>query len=298
MDGDTITGGWAIDGDSDKWTFAGSGSEHPLEARCAVDVAVHRWPCCKLSARGPATPSRQIHSRATGSVIENVAPPPALFAADIVPPWRLMMERQSERPMPSPSGLLVTKGSKIASSFSSTIPTPLSWTSMSTFDSSSDFARTISRRGPSSAGLTHGTEGVEHEVQDDLLELNAVTLDRADVGRQVKVDRDFVQIRVAVQDALDDADHMVHIDVGQASRGAVALEHGVQPVNDRARPLGDLTDVDQRPARLLQIGCGCVEQRHADVGVGKDRREWLPQFMRQGRAELAEGGHASHMLER
>ena len=61
-----------------------------------------------------------------GSVIENFAPRSGLFAADILPPWRSMMERQIERPIPSPSGLLVMKGSKIDSSFSGAIPVPLS----------------------------------------------------------------------------------------------------------------------------------------------------------------------------
>ena len=67
-------------------------------------------------------------------------------------------------------------------------------------------------------GSAHGAESIEHQVQNDLLKLDAVTLDRADVGRQVEVDRDLVQMRVAVRDALDDADHVVHVDVGQARR--------------------------------------------------------------------------------
>lgn len=129
------------------------------------------------------------------------------------------------------------------------------------------------------------------------LKLDAVTLDRADIGRQVEVDRDLVQIRVAVRDALDDADHIVHIDVGQARRRAVALEHGAQPANDFAGALGDLADVGQRAAHLLEIGRGCVEQTRAGVGVGVDRGEWLPEFVRQGCGELAECGHACDVLQ-
>ena len=63
-------------------------------------------------------PHGQIDSRVTGSMTENVAPRSGLFAANILPPWRSMMERQIERPIPSPSGLLVMKGSKIDSSLS------------------------------------------------------------------------------------------------------------------------------------------------------------------------------------
>src|SRR5688572_8933427 len=69
---------------------------------------------------------RQNHSDAAGNVIENVAPRSGLLTATIFPPWRSMMERQIDRPIPSPSGLLVTNGSKIDSSLSGAIPLPLS----------------------------------------------------------------------------------------------------------------------------------------------------------------------------
>jgi hypothetical protein len=75
-------------------------------------------------------PHGQIHARVTGRVIENFAPPLGLFAADILPPWRSIKERQIERPIPSPSGLLVMNGSKIDSrlmaSTRSSIPFSLS----------------------------------------------------------------------------------------------------------------------------------------------------------------------------
>ena len=42
-------------------------------------------------------------------MIENIAPRSGLFAAVIVPRCRSMMERQTASPIPSPSGLVVTK---------------------------------------------------------------------------------------------------------------------------------------------------------------------------------------------
>ena len=57
----------------------------------AVAVHVGSWPA---NAQRAQKPHRQTHSRVTGSVIENFAPPSGLFAADILPPWRSMMERQ------------------------------------------------------------------------------------------------------------------------------------------------------------------------------------------------------------
>ena len=121
----------------------------------------------------------QIHSGVTGSVIENVAPRSGLFAAHIFAAVAFDDGATDRKAHPSPSGLLVMKGSKIDSSLSAGIPVPLSCTSTSTFDPSIEFVRTIRRRAPSSPGLAHGAEGVEHQVQHDLLELNAVALDRA-----------------------------------------------------------------------------------------------------------------------
>src|SRR5436190_5082191 len=147
------------------------------------------------------------------------------------------------------------------------------------------------------SGSAHGAERIEHQVQDDLLKLDAVPLDRADVGRQVEVDRDLVQNRVAVHDALDDADHAVHVDVGQARRRAAALEHGVQPADDVAGARGDLADVLQRASHALKVGLGRTEQTHADMGVGEDGGEWLLQFVRQGCGQLTECGHARDVLQ-
>ena len=70
---------------------------------------------------------------------------------------------------------------------------------LAAFGSDEQFPQTIVDR-------THCLGCISDEIQDDLLKLHAVTLDRRNVGRQVEVDRDLVQIRVAMRDALDDAD--------------------------------------------------------------------------------------------
>ena len=96
------------------------------DARAAFGKGAGESRHARRRSQGAAADPAGLHSRVTGSVIENVAPRSGLFAADILPPWRSMMERQIERPIPSPSGLLVTKGSKIDSSLSAAIPVPLS----------------------------------------------------------------------------------------------------------------------------------------------------------------------------
>ena len=100
-----------------------------------------------------------------------------------------MMVRQIASPIPSPSGLLVMKGSKMDSSFSGGD----SRAAVLHFD---QHVRCVNRlrahdQAPRAVelDLTHGAEGVEHQVQHDLLKLNVVALDREDVGRQVEFAR-------------------------------------------------------------------------------------------------------------
>ena len=146
-------------------------------------------------------------------------------------------------------------------------------------------------------GSVHGAEGIDHQVQHDLLQLDTVASDRADVRRQIEVDRDVVHIRVAVRHPLDHADGLVHINAGHPLRRAVALHHGAQSADDFAGALADLAHVGQRAAHFLDVEIGCVEQTLDEVGVAEDRREWLLQFVGQGCGQLPESRDAGDVLE-
>ena len=174
-----------------------------------------------------------------------------------------MMERQIERPIPSPSGLLVMKGSKMASSLSGGIPVPLSCTSTSTFDPSIEFVRTISCRAPLSPGFAHGAEGVEHQVQHDLLELNGVALDRGDAGRQVELDGRRCAAMASLW-TMRSTLRMSWLRSSSVKPGVSRLSMSRMPTNDFAGALGDPVDVGERLANLLKVGLGCVEQLHSE----------------------------------
>jgi hypothetical protein len=85
--------------------------------------------------------------------------------------------------------------------------------------------------------LTHGAEGVEHQVQHHLLELNVVGLDQQDAGPQVEFDGDLVGDSVAVGDAIDVADELIEIEAGEARRVALgrATSRRRSAGNDAAR---------------------------------------------------------------
>ena len=75
-------------------------TERALVSGYSADVVVHAFAVTSVTGR------RQ----------RNVAPPPALFSAQIEPPWSLMIERLMASPRPRPCGRNVTNGSNTRSS--------------------------------------------------------------------------------------------------------------------------------------------------------------------------------------
>jgi hypothetical protein len=104
---------------------------------------------------------------------------------------------------------------------------------------------------------THCRKGVEYQVQQNLLELNAIALDRQDRRREIELHGDPAPDRVGVDDAANRAEQVVEIDVGKARR--FALEHVAHRLNHVAGALGDLADVRERVAHPE----GRAEERRA-----------------------------------
>ena len=193
-------------------------------------------------------------------MIENVAPRSGLFAADILPPCRSMMERQIERPSPSPSGVLVINGSKTDSSFSAAIPVP----AVLNFDEHvrfiNEFVRTSSPPRAVESGSAHGAERVEHQVQDDLLQLDPVTLDRATSDDRSRWT--VTLCRFASPCTIRSTMRITSFTSTLVEPVPSRLQHGAQPAHDFAGALGDLADAGQRAAHLLEDrGSGASSKR-------------------------------------
>ena len=113
------------------------------------------------------------------------------------PPWARVMVRQMASPIPIPSALLVTKGSKTCSSRSSGIPGPESRNAATT--SPDSFARVRTPRCPPAVTWSrHGFQSVDHEVQDDLLDLYPVSPDLREPLHKLQCHRDIFQESVAL----------------------------------------------------------------------------------------------------
>ena len=79
------------------------GQESPFEKDAAI--AADTSTCFRGVPNSDSDSSQEaaagrIHSRVTGSVIENVAPRSGLLAAQTLPPWRSTMVRLIDRPDP------------------------------------------------------------------------------------------------------------------------------------------------------------------------------------------------------
>src|SRR5215471_6645201 len=89
-----------------------------------------------------------------GSLKKNIEPCPTLDIAHMRPSWPSMIDRQIERPIPSPFRLVVKSGSKMWPRFCGSIPAPESSTETKMSDlASSDFIRSV-RSGAESMAST------------------------------------------------------------------------------------------------------------------------------------------------
>src|SRR5690606_20006649 len=82
----------------------------------------------------------------TGRVNVKVAPPAALRATSMVPPWDSMMRLLMVRPMPMPDAFDDTNGWKSCGAMSSAMPGPVSSTSTLSMPSGASLVRTASSR--------------------------------------------------------------------------------------------------------------------------------------------------------
>jgi hypothetical protein len=108
--------------------------------------------------------------------------------ANKLPPCAAMIERLIDSPIPMPLALVVKKALNSRSAFAESIPMPESCTATSTSPASCGCDRISISRGPI-GDRRHRFEAVHHEVDDHLLQLNAIAEHRGQCGRQFRPQR-------------------------------------------------------------------------------------------------------------
>ena len=141
-----------------------------------------------------------------------------------------------------------------------------------------------------------GVESVEQEVQDHLLQLDAVTVHQRSRRRQMQGERNPPDEGVALDQPGDVAHQVVEVEVLELLRFLLAHE-APQVADDVARAAHVLSDVEEDVADLVEVRGLALEQARAGVGVGEDRRQRLVELMRQRHGELAHGRDSRHVGE-
>ena len=224
-------------------------------------------PACELTPISPRSATARRTSCPAPTRVSNVRSP-ACFSRMIVRaiarPW----------PVPRPTSLVVKKGSKIRERISSGMPQPSSLTEMMTSSPRCCVLTRINPRRPRVLDdVADGVRGVDHQVQDDLVDVVDVASDGGDVAELgLQVGHVLVLVGRDDQRALDGA---VEIDRRHLVRpGVRELLHRADDPRDALQPLERaLERLRHVLAQVVEVGAlgGLRRRRHRGVELGRAR---------------------------
>ncbi len=198
-----------------------------------------------------------------------------------------------------PTSLVVKKGSKILGSTSGGMPCPLSSISIITKSPGghrrlAELLRLVGAdvAGPHDdpAALRHGVAGVDHEVDDDLLQLVEVGLDQPQVAAVAHVDLDLLADQ-ATHHVLQFGEHVGELQHLGPQR--LAAREGEQLPHQAGGPVGVLLDLHD----VLERRIGRPVVREQQVGIAEDGGQHVVEVVRDAARELADGLHLLRLGE-
>ena len=199
------------------------------------------------------------------------------------------MVRLTDRPMPIPVGFDVTKGSKIEAHLVGRDARPVVG-HLDLHPTPVVHARAHHQPSRAIGRVRHGVEGVHHEIQEDLLQLNAVARHQQEPGREIAVDDDIPEQGVAAHQGDDVGDQVV--EQQRATFGSALLEEGAQMLDHLVRVLVRKDDVLEDLAQVVLGVLARGDEAEAGRGIGAYRGQRLAQLVDDGRAQLAHGRDA------
>ena len=210
--------------------------------------------------------------------------PSALFSAQSRPLWASTMVREIDSPMPIPSGLVLTNGSKMRSMSPGGMPRPVSLTQTSATWPGVRDAVTPDR--PAVAGnRVEGVHAVDDQVQQDLLELHPVAENLGQATADVDVEPDAAGGGIGSQQRHDVEKHVLQVERHHLDR--LSPEQGAHPVDHVAGTAIVLADVVDDRADLVEVGRGMLDEERRRLGIAQDGAERLIDLVRERGGELA-----------
>jgi hypothetical protein len=135
----------------------------------------------------------------------------------------------------------------------------------------------------------HCFDGVEDQVQNDLLQLNTISLNRKQPVRQAGPDRDSILGDCASRESNHLGDRVIKINAILSGRGF--LDVITDPVDDVSSPIGIAHDTDERFPDLAQVWRLPIEKVEGRAGVVARAADRLRDFVSQ------RGGQFSHHVQ-
>ena len=140
------------------------------------------------------------------------------------------------------------------------------------------------------ADAAHCLDGVDDEVQDHLLQLDAIAVNERQTVRELRPHRNAVLHRFAAGELNHFADRRVEVHAVLLGR---RLPHeGTDAGDNVAGSLAGLNDTIERLPHLLEIRRPSLQPAQSGLGVGDRCGDRLFDFMSDRGCELAHGGDA------
>ena len=231
-------------------------------------------------------------AEANGNVKRNTAPPLGAFSARISPPCASTIVRDIASPRPMPVDLDVTKARRCEGAGPRAMPPPESVTDTSAYLVICTPAP--NRQHPSfRRRALHGFHGIECEVDDHLLKLNAIRADLRQSGLELRLDRHLLVQRFAGHSLHRLVDGLVEIRFPQFELGLA--QKLANSRNDVAGALIFALDVAQDLGHLAQLGRIGVDQYFCRACIVVDGAERLIELVGNRCGHLAQGHAPVHV---
>ena len=144
--------------------------------------------------------------------------------------------------------------------------------------------------------VVHGLDGVERQVQDDLLHLHPIGADLRQPWFEFGAERHALGRRFGSQHLHRLADGLVQIQLLDVGRGLA--QHVADPHEDFAGTLVVQLDVIQDLGHFVQVGWIGLDQKLRGTGIVVDRAEGLIELVGNRRGKPAHGHAAIHVRHR
>ena len=139
----------------------------------------------------------------------------------------------------------------------------------------------------------HRVRRVAEQIQDDLLELNAVAGDERETLGELGMEDHVMSVQVARRQRNDLARGLVQIE--RFERELLLAEECAQPRNHVGGAIAVANRTSCGLACTGDIGRHAIQHSKARAGVGDDARERLVDLVSDRRRQCAERGHPRHM---